>query len=144
MIASASDGDIGAVFGIGFPPFLGGPFRYIDQVRPALHAALLGRSLCRGCCGKARVRRALLSPERRTIGQQAASTHRHRVLSSLCSLLRLACNPTPPRAHLATQIGAPAYVERMARLAEAHGEQFAPPQIVVDLAKKNGKFHAKA
>ncbi|MGR5149969.1 fatty acid oxidation complex subunit alpha FadJ [Photobacterium alginatilyticum] len=32
VIQSARDGDIGAIFGIGFPPFLGGPFRYMDQL----------------------------------------------------------------------------------------------------------------
>jgi enoyl-CoA hydratase/long-chain 3-hydroxyacyl-CoA dehydrogenase len=69
IIKGPVDGDIGAVFGIGFPPFLGGPFRYADA------------------------------------------------------------------------LGTAKLADMMSRYADQLGGHFAPPQLLVDMAKTNAKFH---
>ena len=35
VVRNARDGDVGAVFGIGFPAFRGGPLRYLDELGPS-------------------------------------------------------------------------------------------------------------
>lgn len=41
VIRDARDGDVGAVFGIGFPPFQGGPFRHMDSLGLGAVASML-------------------------------------------------------------------------------------------------------
>jgi 3-hydroxyacyl-CoA dehydrogenase/enoyl-CoA hydratase/3-hydroxybutyryl-CoA epimerase len=43
VVRDPRDGDIGAIFGIGFPPFLGGPLRYLDDVGARSAVATLER-----------------------------------------------------------------------------------------------------
>jgi 3-hydroxyacyl-CoA dehydrogenase/enoyl-CoA hydratase/3-hydroxybutyryl-CoA epimerase len=43
ILRSARDGDAGAIFGLGFPPYLGGPFRYADSLGPKEVVARLER-----------------------------------------------------------------------------------------------------
>ncbi len=43
VLRSARDGDVGAVFGLGFPPFLGGPFRYLDRLGARFAVEVLER-----------------------------------------------------------------------------------------------------
>jgi 3-hydroxyacyl-CoA dehydrogenase/enoyl-CoA hydratase/3-hydroxybutyryl-CoA epimerase len=41
VVSCPRDGDVGAIFGMGFPPFLGGPLRYIDEIGAANVVATL-------------------------------------------------------------------------------------------------------
>jgi 3-hydroxyacyl-CoA dehydrogenase/enoyl-CoA hydratase/3-hydroxybutyryl-CoA epimerase len=43
VLRSATEGDLGAVLGLGFPPFLGGPFRYADDYADVAGTSLADR-----------------------------------------------------------------------------------------------------
>jgi 3-hydroxyacyl-CoA dehydrogenase/enoyl-CoA hydratase/3-hydroxybutyryl-CoA epimerase len=43
VLRSPAEGDLGAVLGLGFPPFLGGPFRYADDYADVAGASLADR-----------------------------------------------------------------------------------------------------
>jgi 3-hydroxyacyl-CoA dehydrogenase/enoyl-CoA hydratase/3-hydroxybutyryl-CoA epimerase len=48
VLRSPAEGDLGAVLGLGFPPFLGGPFRYADAQRQRIVATLERLAAARG------------------------------------------------------------------------------------------------
>jgi 3-hydroxyacyl-CoA dehydrogenase / enoyl-CoA hydratase / 3-hydroxybutyryl-CoA epimerase len=48
VLRSAAEGDLGAVLGLGFPPFLGGPFRYADARRQEIVTSLERLAAARG------------------------------------------------------------------------------------------------
>ena len=43
ILRSPRDGDVGAIFGLGFPAFRGGPFRYLDTLGARFAAEVLER-----------------------------------------------------------------------------------------------------
>jgi 3-hydroxyacyl-CoA dehydrogenase/enoyl-CoA hydratase/3-hydroxybutyryl-CoA epimerase len=43
ILRSPRDGDVGAIFGLGFPAFLGGPFRCLDHLGPRFTVEVLER-----------------------------------------------------------------------------------------------------
>ncbi|NOX36390.1 MAG: fatty acid oxidation complex subunit alpha FadJ [Calditrichaeota bacterium] len=70
ILLNPTDGDLGAILGLGFPPFLGGPFRYMDS------------------------------------------------------------------------LGLDTVVDRLKRLAEAHGPRFAPAPILEEMARQGKRFYS--
>ncbi|KAI9916515.1 hypothetical protein PsorP6_016798 [Peronosclerospora sorghi] len=49
IISSPTEGDIGDVFGIGFSPFIGGPFRYVDKIGSSQFTEMMQRYADKYC-----------------------------------------------------------------------------------------------
>jgi 3-hydroxyacyl-CoA dehydrogenase/enoyl-CoA hydratase/3-hydroxybutyryl-CoA epimerase len=56
VIEDPADGDVGAVFGVGFPAYTGGPFSYIDHLGAARRAARVRRARPSGMANASRHR----------------------------------------------------------------------------------------
>ena len=69
IIENARDGDVGAVFGLGFPPFRGGPFRYVDEVGADVIVEKMEKLVAR--CGE----RFEPAPRLRRMAESSTSFH---------------------------------------------------------------------
>ena len=80
ILRSPRDGDVGAIFGLGFPPFLGGPFRYLDHLGARFAVEVLER--LRGAARRALPRRAAgsqdMAKDGRRVPRAAPSERRRR------------------------------------------------------------------
>ena len=64
ILRSPRDGDVGAIFGLGFPPFLGGPFRYLDHLGARFAMEVLERLRRDNTATASRPRRLLVDMAR--------------------------------------------------------------------------------